>query len=137
MKALAIVSAVILCCSFSFGCGQKDEMDASQELLSLEELSSMKVSDSVSVAADEGESLGVAGLKSLPPSGPYKPSAQEIQTALKNAGYYQGDIDGKIGPMSREAIEDFQKENDLQVDGKVGPKTWALLGRYLNMRPSE
>ena len=57
---------------------------------------------------------------------------KKIQTALKNAGYYQGNIDGKIGPASKRAIEAFQKEKGLKVDGKVGPKTWAALEPYLN-----
>ncbi|MCM8762981.1 MAG: peptidoglycan-binding protein [Candidatus Omnitrophica bacterium] len=29
-------------------------------------------------------------------------------------------------------MEDFQKANNLKVDGKVGPKTWAVLSKYLN-----
>lgn len=69
----------------------------------------------------------------LPPQGPYKPSNTEIQTALKHAGYYQGAIDGVIGPQSKKAIEDFQKANNLAVDGKVGPKTWAALSEHLNL----
>ena len=56
---------------------------------------------------------------------------KDIQRALKNAGFYAGEIDGKIGPMSRVAIQDFQKFNDLTVDGKVGPKTWAELEKHL------
>ena len=56
---------------------------------------------------------------------------QQIQTALKNAGLYNGNIDGKIGPASRRAIETFQKSNGLKADGKVGPKTWAALEQYL------
>jgi peptidoglycan hydrolase-like protein with peptidoglycan-binding domain len=43
-----------------------------------------------------------------------------------------GGIDGKIGPLTRKAIEDFQKANNLKVDGKVGPKTWAVLEKSLN-----
>jgi peptidoglycan hydrolase-like protein with peptidoglycan-binding domain len=57
---------------------------------------------------------------------------QKIQTALKNAGLYTGNIDGKIGPGTRKAVETFQKNNGLKVDGKVGPKTWAALEPYLN-----
>ena len=57
---------------------------------------------------------------------------QKIQKALKNAGLYQGTIDGKIGPASRKAIQTFQQNNGLKVDGKVGPKTWAALESYLN-----
>ena len=57
---------------------------------------------------------------------------QKIQTALKNAGLYNGSIDGKIGPASRRAIESFQTSNGLKADGKVGPKTWSALEPYLN-----
>ena len=57
---------------------------------------------------------------------------QHIQTALKNAGFYTGKIDGKIGPGTKKAIEAFQQSKSLKVDGKVGPKTWAALEPYLN-----
>ncbi|KAB8319519.1 peptidoglycan-binding protein [Tolypothrix campylonemoides VB511288] len=30
-----------------------------------------------------------------------------------------------------EAVRSFQEENDLKVDGIVGPKTWDLLGSLL------
>jgi peptidoglycan hydrolase-like protein with peptidoglycan-binding domain len=73
-----------------------------------------------------------AKLEPLPPPGPYKPTAIEIQTALKNAGFYTGNIDGEIGPQTKKAIEEFQKAKGLQADGKVGLKTWAVLGTYLN-----
>ena len=56
---------------------------------------------------------------------------QQIQTALKNAGVYNGAVDGKIGPASKRAIEAFQRQNNLKADGKVGPKTWAALEPYL------
>jgi peptidoglycan hydrolase-like protein with peptidoglycan-binding domain len=56
---------------------------------------------------------------------------KEIQTALKKAGYYAGAIDGKIGPKTMKAIEEFQKAKGLKVDGKVGPRTWAELEKYL------
>ena len=56
---------------------------------------------------------------------------QQIQTALKNAGFYNGKIDGKIGPGSKRAIEAFQESKGLKVDGKVGPRTWAALESYL------
>ena len=71
-------------------------------------------------------------LEPLPPQGPYKPSGTEIQTALKNAGFYTGTVDGKIGPKTKKAVEEFQKANGLKADGKVGPKTWTLLGKYLS-----
>ena len=61
------------------------------------------------------------------------PSAEEIQQALKNAGLYEGEIDGKIGPKTNKAIEEFQAKNNLKVDGKVGRKTWEKMKEYLNM----
>ncbi len=57
---------------------------------------------------------------------------RQIQTALKNAGLYNGSIDGKIGPMTKKAVEEFQKMKGLKVDGKVGPMTWGELQKYLN-----
>lgn len=63
---------------------------------------------------------------------PEKPSAENIQAALKNAGLYTGKIDGKIGPRTKVAIEAFQKQNGLTADGKVGAKTWDKLKMHLN-----
>lgn len=70
---------------------------------------------------------------------PEKPNIQDIQQALKNANIYSGKIDGVSGPKTKGAIESFQEQNGLKVDGKVGPKTWQKLKVYLNASatPSE
>lgn len=60
-----------------------------------------------------------------------KLSPKKIQTALKNAGYYTGAIDGKIGHKTRAAIKKFQTVNNLKADGVVGKKTTAALSTYL------
>lgn len=65
-------------------------------------------------------------------SGLSTPSTSQIQKALKNAGYYKGSIDGKIGAKTQEAIMKFQKDNGLKADGKVGQMTWAELKSYLD-----
>jgi len=57
---------------------------------------------------------------------------KQIQRALKNAEYYQGQIDGKIGLRTQESIRRFQKANGLKVDGIVGRRTTAALNKYLN-----
>ena len=57
--------------------------------------------------------------------------SRDIQAALKNAGFYAGPIDGKIGSKTRKAIMDFQAAKGLKADGKVGPRTWAELEKYL------
>jgi peptidoglycan hydrolase-like protein with peptidoglycan-binding domain len=61
-----------------------------------------------------------------------QPTTKDIQTALKNAGFYLGNIDGKNGSLTKKGIREFQKAKGLSVDGKVGPKTWSLLSAYLN-----
>ena len=70
-------------------------------------------------------------------SGPYKPTNKDIQVALKNAGFYKGNIDGDIGPMTKQAINEFQSANNLTVDGEVGPKTWKVLSKYLQISDKE
>ena len=56
----------------------------------------------------------------------------EIQTRLKNWGYYSGAVDGVYGSQTEKAVRWFQKKNGLQVDGQVGDLTLAALG----MQPS-
>ena len=57
---------------------------------------------------------------------------KDIQQALKNAGYYDGMIDGVKGKVTKRAIKDFQKSNGLKADGVVGRKTWNQLSGYLS-----
>ena len=56
---------------------------------------------------------------------------REVQRALKSAGYYTGEIDGKLGAGSQKAIKDFQVEHELVSDGIIGQKTWVQLKAYL------
>jgi len=60
-----------------------------------------------------------------------RPKMKQIQLALRNAGFNPGSVDGKMGRQTREAIREFQRQNNLAVDGKVGKRTWALLKEYL------
>lgn len=52
----------------------------------------------------------------------------QIQTKLKNWGYYSGNIDGVFGSQTEKAVRAFQQKNGLTVDGKVGAQTLAALG---------
>ena len=56
---------------------------------------------------------------------------KEIQSALKAANFYTGNVDGKMGPKTKRAIIEFQKAKGLKADGKVGQKTWMELDKYL------
>ncbi len=57
-------------------------------------------------------------------------SSRDIQSALREAGYYDGAIDGKLGPKSREAIREFQTDKGLKVDGVAGTNTKKALLQY-------
>ena len=59
-------------------------------------------------------------------------NARQVQSALKNAGYYKGKIDGKVGDMTKSAISNFQKDHGLKIDGLLGQKTWSELKKYLD-----
>ena len=52
----------------------------------------------------------------------------EIQTRLKNWGYYDGPVDGVYGSKTESAVKFFQRKNGLSADGQVGDQTLAALG---------
>jgi len=64
-------------------------------------------------------------------SSPSAMTKEDIQQALKNAGYYAGPLDGKIGPKTRSAVREFQDDMGLKVDGVVGRNTKEKLFKYL------
>ena len=55
---------------------------------------------------------------------------KQIQTKLKNWGYYNGSIDGVYGSGTLSAVKSFQKKNGLTVDGVAGTKTLQAMGIY-------
>jgi len=136
MKKFVVFVSVVAVFAVLSGCAKHQESEE-LEPVTLESLGGSNqaqvVAQDVNVPAAASQVQASKELMPLPPQGPYKPTDVEIQTALKNAGYYAGSIDGKIGPKSKKAIEDFQSANGLKADGKVGAKTWEVLGRYLNV----
>lgn len=53
---------------------------------------------------------------------------REIQTRLKNWGYYKGGVDGVYGYRTYTAVKAFQRKNGLRADGVTGDRTLAALG---------
>lgn len=140
MKQVIVLALALFLIVNLNGCGKRKEtLEEIQEPLSIEispAPSAVQEALPGAPAAVEQVPEKITAIP-LPPQGPYKPSNQQIQTALKNAGYYAGKVDGKIGPLSKEAIKKFQAANNLNVDGKVGPKTWELLSKHLSEQPAE
>lgn len=54
-------------------------------------------------------------------------AVKQLQTALANAGYYTGAIDGSYGPKTLAAVTAYQQKMGLTVDGIAGPQTQGSL----------
>jgi len=50
-----------------------------------------------------------------------------VQRRLIQLGFDPGEIDGDFGEKTEAAVKAFQEKYDLDVDGTVGPATWAAL----------
>ena len=51
-----------------------------------------------------------------------------VQSALQQEGYYQGDIDGVLGPQTRAALAEYQSAQGLEPTGAVDEPTLDSLG---------
>ena len=66
----------------------------------------------------------IYGYNGLPPD----QVVVDVQEQLQRDGYYDGPIDGVLGPMTREAIAGFQVDNGLSVTSVIDQPTLATLG---------
>ena len=140
---IALVALVLLPLAF-FGCKGKVEKSQAPETSAAMPETTAPAGDTLATQ----EPAQTVATETIPPSAAPQGLAQtpvqqpavsqtsdtrnkDIQKALKNAGLYTGSIDGKLGPKTKKAIEEFQSSKGLKADGKVGPKTWAELEKYL------
>jgi peptidoglycan hydrolase-like protein with peptidoglycan-binding domain len=65
----------------------------------------------------------LAYVQPLPPQ-----AVQDVQDRLRQAGAYNGRIDGIWGADSQAALERFQQSHQLQVTGQLNQATAATLG---------
>lgn len=66
----------------------------------------------------------IYGYDGLPPD----QVVANVQGALQRLGYYQGAIDGVLGPATQEAIENYQRHQGLPVTGGIDHRTLASMG---------
>lgn len=87
-----------------------------------------------SKAAANKTASGKSKKQPAPPRGPIaqqQPTVdryREIQQALADKGYFSGTPDGNWGPESGEALKRFQREQNLEADGKIGALSLMALG---------
>jgi LysM repeat protein len=70
-----------------------------------------------------------AALVAEPASAVTNPQIPGLQVALQARGLYRGAIDGVAGPLTAQAVRDFQRSKRLEADGLAGPRTRRALGR--------
>lgn len=51
-----------------------------------------------------------------------------IQSRLRSGGYYKGECNGKFTPSTKQAIEQFEREYHLSVDGVMNQQDYIKLG---------
>lgn len=138
---LFIIMAIVLPLSF-FGCKGKVENPPETQMSEMSQGAEAPLAIDTLVTTEPAQTIAT---EAIPPTAAPQIASQpaqavkadmavrnkDIQKALKNAGFYTGSIDGKIGPKTKGAIMEFQKAKALKVDGKVGPKTWSELEKYL------
>jgi hypothetical protein len=66
----------------------------------------------------------IYGYNDLPPD----QVIANVQTELYNEGYYNGPIDGILGPDTRAAIADYQADHGLAVTAAIDERTVVSLG---------
>ena len=142
MKNLLLILVVVFSLTSFIGCNKKKKEEAAdlngvmtENVVSVTDnsTSNADMSNSVPVVVENttASTTSTEVTEPVMASGPVdasgKPSNKQIQQALKNAGLYDGKIDGTIGPKTKKAIEAFQTQNGLKADGKVGKKTWKAM----------
>ena len=55
-------------------------------------------------------------------------SVRQIQSQLRNLGFYGGPVDGVWGAGTQEAIARFQQGRGLQPNGQINPATLSAMG---------
>jgi cell wall-associated NlpC family hydrolase len=54
-----------------------------------------------------------------------------LQAELKKIGFYQYNVDGNFGSLTKLAVIQFQQTVGIEDDGVVGSETWLALQNYL------
>jgi hypothetical protein len=66
----------------------------------------------------------IYGYNGLPPD----QVVANVQAALQEQGYYQGEVDGLLGPLTREAIAGYQADHGLYTTSAIDQPTLESLG---------
>jgi peptidoglycan hydrolase-like protein with peptidoglycan-binding domain len=65
------------------------------------------------------------------PAVPPSAAVKTLQQQLGQLNYYEGPVDGIIGPQTIAAVKDLQRQAGLPQTGTMNPATQAALASYL------
>ncbi|MFG6149203.1 C40 family peptidase [Halobacillus sp. B23F22_1] len=86
------------------------------------------LTENVSAKADPtATESGSSAETSILSNGDQGDDVKAVQTDLEAEGYYTSTLDGIFGPLTEDAVRDFQADQGLAVDGLVGPETESAL----------
>ena len=52
----------------------------------------------------------------------------DVQAVLQQQGYYKGEVDGLLGPLTRDALTQYQNDNGLYATAIIDEPTLQSLG---------
>ena len=66
----------------------------------------------------------IYGYNNLPPD----QVVANVQEELQSQGYYHGEVDGMLGPLTRAALADYQRDHNLYTTSAIDEPTMSSLG---------
>lgn len=84
---------------------------------------------------EEAEADGLQAVEgSAEPAKPLKkPLLVEVQEKLRTLGYYSGPISGSLDSQTEAAIQDFQLDHDLRINGRPSKPLLSELNKALEL----
>src|SRR5205823_12655459 len=61
-------------------------------------------------------------------SGPRKTKGSQRVTTVCAGAYYQGEVDGLLGPLTRAAVANYQRDHGLYITSAIDRPTLSSLG---------
>jgi hypothetical protein len=145
LKYSRVIGSAAACLAVLFGNGCANRSDTSSEVQAIYVEPEAEVVQPQLDAETETEPMVVVEAIEMadveePPveeravSAPQRPQADRgdilwIQERLKDLGYYEGSIDGSVGGATRRAIEVYQSDQGIEVDGRPSAELREFMWR--------
>ena len=95
----------------------------------------LMISPAFGAGSDKSSSSSMSGTGSQANmSGMDQQTVMQVQQHLKQQGYDVGAVDGKMGPQTKQALQNFQRDKNIQSSGQLNQQTMAALGMLGNQR---